>query len=92
MDVIFSFFSLKNKTDVCYIYIYIYVGTLQKKKWGQMTLCFSAFFCQVLWGNSTEKPASPEMDAELTVAVKPSHGFAAWWMKKSQLGHKSCNT
>lgn len=57
-----------------------------------MTLCFSAFFCQVLWGNSTEKPASPEMDAELTVAVKPSHGFAAWWMKKSQLGHKSCNT
>lgn len=33
-----------------------------------------------MWGNSPEncpKPASPEMDAELTVAVKPSHGFAA---------------
>ena len=75
MDVIFSFFSPNNKTDVRYIYM-----LNPPKKGGKSTLCFSAFFRQVVWGNSPEKPtshrpkpASPEMDAELTVAVKPSH-------------------
>lgn len=72
-----SFHSLVPKIKQMYV---TYICWTLQQKGRKSTLCFSAFFRQVVWGNSPEKPtshrpkpASPEMDAELTVAVKPSH-------------------
>ena len=78
MDVIFSFFSPKNTTDVRYIYML----NPPTKREENDSLLFSIFspshVRQSSWKPTSHrpKPASPEIDAELTVAVKPSHGFA----------------